>query len=395
MSPSRLARIAVVLAVAAPGCAERPPPLTPAVPSTLAYPFTGFTSAHYADPSAWLCLPGRADACSGNLDTTELRPDGSRAVQHETVAPGADAVDCFYVYPTVDLSLFPASHTNFYDLSPMTRVAMAHAARFRTTCRVFAPLYRQATIGAYLRPPAERDSYLAVAASDVLDAFAHYMAAYNGGRKVVLIGHSQGAEMVVRVLSRFFDHDAAMRDHLLVALAIGGHVEVAHGSTTSGTFASIPVCTKPGETGCVVAYRSYLAGVPLEADADPSSPGHESACVNPATLDAPGAAAPRPFSRAIIPVNGEGRRWLHGVDGVTTPFVALRDFYAGECVGGVDDPRHLAVSLVARPASDARESPVDLSSRWLRGKLGLHILDMQLPQGDLVDLVARRVTAPH
>ena len=36
----------------------------------------------------------------------------------------------------------------------------------------------------------------------VVDAFLHYMGQYNRGRKVVLLGHSQGAQMIVRLLQR-------------------------------------------------------------------------------------------------------------------------------------------------------------------------------------------------
>jgi hypothetical protein len=74
---------------------------------------------------------------------------------------------------------------------------------------------------------------------------------------------------------------------------------------------------------------------------------------------------------------------------VTTPFVMLRDFYAGRCVSRPDGFRYLAVSTVGA-AGDARVSPIDLSICWLRGKMGLHLLDFQLEQGDLVDLVAHR-----
>ena len=41
-------------------------------------------------------------------------------------------------------------------------------------------------------------------------------------------------------------------------------------------------------------------------------------------------------------------------------------------------------------ADDARVSPIDLSSFWLRGRMGLHLLDLQFAQGDLIDMVARR-----
>src|SRR5579872_3618577 len=49
----------------------------------------------YDDPASWLCrpdLPG--GACHGNLDATELRPDGSRQVV-PFVAAEHTQVDCF------------------------------------------------------------------------------------------------------------------------------------------------------------------------------------------------------------------------------------------------------------------------------------------------------------
>ncbi len=375
--------------VATSGCAKTPAPASPGPPPGLGSPFTGYASAHYKDPRSWLCLPGRDDACAANLDATELLPDGARVVVRDSPTPskGADKVDCFYVYPTVDLSLAPANHTSFADLGPMTRTTIAQAARFRTTCRLFAPLYRQATIGSYLRAPDVREGYLAVAASDVMDAFAHYLATYNEGRKIVLIGHSQGAEMVSRLLKRYFDDDPAMRERLLLALPIGGHIEVPTGETTGGTFAHIPVCTGKGETGCVVGYHSFIAGTNIEPGFDPPTAGRESVCVDPVALD---GHAGQPYSRAFI--FNDTRFSMASVEGVTTPFVMLRDFYRGTCTKGPGGADYAAVSTAPGP-NDVRESPVNMSSRWFRGKLGLHIFDFQFAQGDLVDLVARRAAA--
>jgi len=372
------------------GCAETPAPAAPPPPPDLASPFTGYASAHYQDGAAWLCLPGRSDACAASLEATDLLPDGSRVVVPEAAPlPAAEKVDCFYVYPTVDLRLAPANHTSFSDLGPMTRTTIAQAAHFRGVCRLFVPLYRQATIGTYLRAPEVRDRYLAVAESDVVDAFVHYMATYNGGRKIVLIGHSQGAEMVARLLSRLFDDDPAMREKLLLALPIGGQLDVVSGQTTGGTFKHIPVCARPGETGCVVGYRSFVAGTTVPPEDHPPPPGHERVCVNPAELD---GGEGRPFSRAYFPnVTDVPFRVTQDLK-ITTPFAVLRDFYKGTCVSGPAGLRYLAVSAAPGPG-DVRENPVNFASRWLRGRLGLHILDLQFPQGDLLDLVARRAAA--
>jgi hypothetical protein len=77
---------------------------------------------------------------------------------------------------------------------------------------------------------------------------------------------------------------------------------------------------------------------------------------------------------------------------VNTPFLVMRDFYAGECVDGPNGYRYLAISAAPK-AGDQRLSPVDLQATRLNTLLGLHILDLQFPQGDLIDLVARKAAA--
>jgi hypothetical protein len=223
----------------------------------------------------------------------------------------------------------------------------------------------------------------------VADAFAHYLGQYNQGRPIVLVGHSQGAEMVVRLLRRFFEGegDSALRGRLLLAMPIGGNVEVPAGKLTGGTFATLPVCTRPDETGCVVAFRTHRAGSKVDPGFSTPSPGHTSVCVSPAGVD---TTEKRAFSRTYLPAPKAGSwRMFSGIEGVTTPFVLYRDFYAGQCVDGPSGYRYLAVSE-ARAPGDVRESPFDLGHFLLGGQLGTHILDFQFPQGDLIDMVARR-----
>jgi pimeloyl-ACP methyl ester carboxylesterase len=384
--PHLLTLGSLVLAPAVLGCAaETPPPVSPPPPPTLHSPFTGFSSAHYADPKAWLCLPGRSDACAADLDATELRRDGTRVEVRDTPAPGADQVDCFYVYPTVDLHMGPANHTDFSDLEPIARTTVSQAARFRTTCRLYVPLYRQTTFGTYLRGDEARRPYREVAVSDVVDAFLHYMGQYNQGHKVVLIGHSQGGEMVVELLKRFFDHDPVMRERLLLAMPIGWPMDVAPGQTKGGTFENLPACSHAGETGCIVGYRSYAAGEAARVGTAVPSPGKESLCVNPAEL----AHGKPSFSRTFFhkpppPLS------LVGVEDMATPFVMLRDFWVGQCVDAGNGLRYMTV---AQTPGDPRTSPVNLGLPFLHGILGYHLFDMQFPQGDLVDLVAERARA--
>lgn len=346
---------------------------------------------------AWLCRPDRpSDPCrDADLSATELRADGSRAIVAHTPNP-APRVDCFYVYPTVDLELVPGNHEDLGDDRKPRATTLAQAARFSEACAVWAPLYRQVTIGTYLQPKDVLERGLATGFADVERAFREYLATADPQRQIVLVGHSQGAEMVVRLLRRFFDDDPAMRSRLLLALPIGGDVDVAAGRTRDGSSKNVPVCSRPGETGCIVAYHAYLEGERVDVNVAPwrPAPGRETVCIDPSAIDAGSPVEERHrFTRAYFAVWPELRRFMRGIDGVTTPFVLLKDFYAGRCVRAGGGYAYLEVAPSPQKG-DSRVSPVDLADRRIRiGNLGLHVLDMQLLQGDLIDMVARRAAA--
>jgi hypothetical protein len=97
-------------------------------------------------------------------------------------------------------------------------------------------------------------------------------------------------------------------------------------------------------------------------------------CVDPASLDGPANR----LRRAVFPtVDVFGRR-LRELEEVTTPFAARSNHYAGGCTRGDRGYAYLGVDF-------------EDDGRFARAKLGLHMLDMQLPQGDLVALLQRRL----
>lgn len=353
-------------------------------------PFTGYSSELYRQDSMWLCRPDLpSNPCGADLSATELKPDGSREVV-PFVKNEAPEVDCFFVYPTVDMDPRPGNHTDFADTSLMRRVTVSQAARFQEVCRVFAPLYRQITVGTYATAPWALDRRLEIAYSDVADAFAHYLGQHNGGRRVVLLGHSQGAFMVVELLRHFFDRGAVLEPRLLVGLPIGGRVEVPPGEKTGGTFVNLPLCQGPDEIGCVVAYRSYREGADLRGDPHGPPAGLETGCVHPAGVPGDTAA---PIARSYFPTRLFGRAPFATVSGIETPFVLVRGLYSGRCVPGVERFGHLAVRE-SRAEGDRRPVLFDPADPYFEeSTLGLHSIEMLLTQGDLIDLVGRKAAA--
>jgi hypothetical protein len=139
----------VLLGVAFSACA-RPPAQPTAIPAGLESPFDGYASTLYSRPWMWLCSPDDAkDPCHGDLSATELRSDGSRVVEPDVEGPAKAEVDCFYVYPTVDLSLAAGNHDDIRDTKGIVSTTVAQAAHFREACSLYVPLYRQVTIGSY------------------------------------------------------------------------------------------------------------------------------------------------------------------------------------------------------------------------------------------------------
>jgi hypothetical protein len=351
------------------------------LPPDLHSPYTGYASALYRDDRMWLCRPDLAGSpCRGDLTATELGPDGARTIVPFRPAPHPD-VDCFYIYPTVDLGVVPGNHTDLADRDAIIDTTRRQAARFGEVCNVYVPLYRQITAGSYAVGGEQRARRLDVAFSDVEDAFLHYLGQYNHGRKIVLIGHSQGAEMVLRLLRARFDRDPVIRDRLLLAIAIGGPVETAPGRATEASLANIPICSAPDQRGCIIGYHAYRAGKPVEHWPWDDPPGQTSACVNPA---APGSTGPHPLSRSYFATHGDN---IQHTDGITTPFVLVRDYYTATCVA---DHGHAYLIVAPSPTADG---PVSLDDFTLNTGFGLHPREVELALGDLIDLV-RRAAAP-
>jgi hypothetical protein len=177
-----------------------------------------------------------------------------------------------------------------------------------------------------------------------------------------------------------------MRARLLLALPIGGDVDVPDGATKGGTFANIPLCTSPDELACVVAFRTYHAGRPAHSWDGPPPRGRRTACVNPADV---GGTERHLLSSAVFPTRSKFRQGMPGADWAATPFIVLRDFYAAQCVDGQNGFRYLAVDAAPGP-DDSRKNPIDFDGLIWRSQLGLHLLDLQLAQGDLVAMIKRR-----
>jgi hypothetical protein len=364
-------------------------------------PYPGYHSPTYADAANWLCRGDTADVCDQDFDAAVIEADRHRRV-HRWRPARHPAIDCFYVYPTISTDqagnsdLVPGADQELF-------VVRQQAARLGSVCRVFAPVYRQVTLTALLAiltgNPIPSDSALADA--DLLDAWKHYIANDNGGRGVLLIGHSQGAGRLNALLRNEIDGNPVLRDRLVSAVLLGTSFQVPENADVGGDLANVPLCRSRRQTGCVVTYSTFRASAPPPANSlfgRSLRPGMKAGCTNPAALEG-GRASLLPY----LPTDGKSLPifpaplpdWVDPALGTTfdTPFVALPHFLEAECAER-DGFSYLSLT-VKGDAADPRIDDIggDLTPEW-----GLHLVDANVAMGDLVALArsqARAYRARH
>ncbi len=322
------------------------------------------------DRTVWLCRPGLAhNPCTASLAATRVGATGKRAVV--SARPAANPrFDCFYVYPTV--STEPTPNADLRIQQNQIDVAVAQASRFSQVCRVYAPVYRQITLSAILAHPTLDlpFSYGLIAYESLLAGFRDYLAHDNHGRPIVFIGHSQGASILIHLLAQEVDGNRSLRDRLLLAILLGGNVEVKRGSLAGGSFVHIPLCSRAGQAGCVIAYSSFPGTPPATAlfgRVRQGGAGLAVACVNPA---APGGG--RSVLDTFVPSEGTAE----------TPWLEYPGLYSARCrsAGGAG---WLEVTK-ATGVSDKRPTVTeDAGPDW-----GYHRYDVNLALGNLVADVA-------
>jgi Protein of unknown function (DUF3089) len=345
----------------------------------------------------WLCRPGRRDACTVTMDVSEIAADGTLVVRKSTKATDPKA-DCFYVYPT--LSYDEGGNSDMVANDEERRVIETQFARFGEQCRTFAPLYRSVTLTALrallVGKPIAADRELNYA--DVRDAWKHYLAQDNQGRPFVLVGHSQGSGLLKRLIAEEIDGKPVQKQ-MLSAMLAGTNVLVAKGKLIGGDFKATPLCRKADQTGCVMAWVTFREAAPPPANSRfgrTDVADREVACTNPAKLS--GGTAPL---HAVLPTRSIGgdlavapAAWTSDPKPITTGHVSLPGLYSGECAAK-DGANYLSVRLSAGPSTGRLSDPggdvkfgPNIAKDW-----GLHLLDINIVQQDMVDLVGIQLAA--
>lgn len=363
--------------------------LSPAVAQTPGpTPQGAFARTDYSREENWLCRPGvQSNACEIDLDTTVIQADGSSHVETFTSDPNAP-IDCFYIYPTV--SLDAATYSDLKAGPEELNVVKSQLARLGSVCRLFAPMYRQVSLGALRArmsggPAVPVNGTPADPSNDVDDAWAWYLANENKGRGVVILGHSQGSGQITRLITSKID-GTPLQSQLISAVILGSTVQKPRTADVGGTFKSIPVCTRSDQFGCVISFSTFRETLPPSTNALFGRNGKETeaVCVNPGSIETGESMQPK------IYFSNNGREWAKGVR-VETPFVALPGLVSTSCVKSAS---HTYLEMRIRPLPNDQRLADPGTDVIAAGKpdpaWGLHLIDANIAIGDLVDVLKRQ-----
>jgi hypothetical protein len=233
------------------------------------------SNINYNDSSNWMCHPVLKSTDVARQHDLNLYMISKDSLVVGTINPVTNPdtlVDIFYIYPTIAMEYILGNvKMDEIDRPVAEFVFREQAGIYAQFGRVFAPYYRQAKIGVFTDTTNTEQvksilaEHMDTAYKDIEAAFDNYLENYNNGHKIILIGHSQGSDMMRFLLCRRFDNNTVLKSQLVVALS-GGEPNYASsdGSRTGGSLQHIKSLESDSviESGCIISWRSWKAGTP-------------------------------------------------------------------------------------------------------------------------------------
>jgi Protein of unknown function (DUF3089) len=276
------------------------------VPSAEFAPVKPLEANAYEDPKLWFSRPG-----IGVKDPARWQPAyaNDRGLLPTPAEPPAPAFAVFFIHPTSYLNRTswnaPLANGGDAEAERIARIYLrGMASPFNAASEIWAPRYRQATMGAFLIDSPEASQAIDAAYADVLEAYRYFIGSVDPGTPIVLAGHSQGALHLKRLLAEEV-RGSPVAERLVAAYAIGWPVSVQHDLPAMG----FPACAAANQAGCVISWVSfaepadpssllkvYAASTAMDGERAGSSP---ILCTNPLTGQF-GGAAPASANRGTL-----------------------------------------------------------------------------------------------
>ncbi|MFH0865290.1 MAG: DUF3089 domain-containing protein, partial [Bacteroidota bacterium] len=364
-----------------------------------------YDTTNYHDSSNWAAHPMKGLADMHFLpDYTFVGPDtlpGSVInIDYDTTS----GYDVFCIYPTTAPYIAVAQNFAICDSQKTrARAALWEYNQYTQFGRIYAPYYRQASLAAIALPhllPGSRQKQadiLDTAVTDVIGAYDYYIKHDNHGKKVILLGHSQGAIMLALMLRKMETDTVKFQTHLdriflavLVGMECGPYV--AKDSLTGGWWQTIPICQNPLDTDCVMSWATNLYGMPFTSVKNDVSINEIlmnkgylystlDTSIHEVKMDPLNYIPPTDVSLSVYPLYCFGS---HDYD-VSTRFIGYTNMYHGSIENPDAANYGLMIERLTVP-NDYRYNPLDSADYG-----DCHKWDMYVSQGDVIDLIWQKI----
>ena len=298
------------------------------VPSAEFKPQAAVTPNAYDDPKMWFARPGMEKNPSGwrpeVVNARTPSPDSAEAQRGDQLIPPANAAQpTADAPPKGDAAVFFVHPTSYYSRSswnaPLADRDSDHranlfvqgmASAFADAGDIWAPRYRQATLGAFLAEDrVTAGKAIDAAYQDVEQAFDAFIAAQPKNKPIILAGHSQGALHLTTLLKNKIA-GTPLAKRIVAVYAVGWPISVETDMAGLG----LPACQTPEQKGCILSWVSFAAPADPEMvlgaydgtigfDGRPRA-GTRMLCTNPITGTPDAGATPDTNLGTLKPTTG-------------------------------------------------------------------------------------------
>jgi hypothetical protein len=183
-------------------------------------------------------------------------------------------------------------------------------------------------------------------------------------------------------------------------MLLGTVIAVPKDKDVGGSFKQVPLCHSAAQLGCVITFASYRSTIPPPANTlfgRVNDPTMAAACTNPAALGGGSGElhayldkTGKTITSTIAP-----KPWVTPEQPIDTPWVSVPGLLTAKCTSNENATGYLEVTVNGNP-SDARVDDIvgDIGrAPTVLANWGLHLIDVNLVMGNLLDVVGQQTKA--
>lgn len=194
----------------------------------------------------------KAAVTTTNTDNTKAAVDYSMAARWLSLPAPVKPVDIFYICPTAWKNKDKSPQISAIDDPTLITGAKSafgrQATAFETVGNIYAPYYRQDNLSA-----TDRLKVIAgTPTSDIVAAFDYYIKHYNDGRPFILVGHSQGADVLSNLLAGYMKENPDVYKNMIAAYVLGFPITAEYLAANP----HLKFAEGPDDTGVIISYNT-------------------------------------------------------------------------------------------------------------------------------------------